>query len=888
MPKNHQSNKYCAIANLRNESDVEQFFLLPLLDDLGFGSDYLETKATIPSQNIGKGKKKKIYLPDYLGYLTKAKRKPVLVIDAKHPKENANDGVEDAQMYASVIRRAIDGPKPDQFCIGSNGHVTIVKHHDSNQEILRLKFHEFLDNNPHFIKFKSVLSRTALQAANEKQILKIEPWVPVESSIEEIKISFSKCHSRIWKRESLLPTAAFYEFTKLIFLKLREDERIHRLMDKGKAITLNDLHFHTFWIDNNSEVSPHPINSILFRQLNENLAEQVDKKKKKKIFDANEQINLKPSTTRAVVELLQDYDLHGIDEDLNGRMFEVFLSAAVRGKNLGAFFTPRNVVKLMVNMSRPSVERISGQPDRIDMVLDGCCGSGGFLIDAMAFMLEQIRTNASLLPYAKDLEEQLLAKHLYGIESNPDIVRIARINMFLHGDGGSRIYRADTLDKEFHEEEGEARQDRDEIIELKDVLVRQEIKFDVILTNPPFASAFSATDEHEKRILLQYTDLHSSDSEPATKTSAKSNVLFLARYYDLLRPGGRMAIVLDNSMLNSHNFAEYRKWLLEKFILRAVISLPKYSFIQAGAGGVTSILYVEKKTDDDQEQPPIFARTVHFTGISKSGKEIKENDLKDVLAEWKEFEKTGKLLLKGKVSIGNKKSDDLFLIFPNEITDRIDVAYHTPSYSRIVRRIDRLGESGSHTVKRITDFELADRINVREAGDEIFKYLDIGAIDAERCEIIFSEVQEGTLDSLPARARIKIKENDVIFPLSFDSLGKVAIVPKELDGQLASTGFVVIRNKSFDEAVLLWSIIRSEVMQKQFRHVASGYTQRGLSTQHLGEIRFPIPVLYNQVITDDIKEYLDDAENSRRNEIASLGKITELMKSSLDHVQDDS
>ena len=97
---------------------------------------------------------------------------------------------------------------------------------------------------------------------------------------------------------------------------------------------------------------------------------KLEKTGKKPIFDANEQIRLKPSTIRSVVGLLQDYDLFGIDEDLNGRMFEIFLSAAVRGKNLGAFFTPRNIVELMVNMTAPAVSRIGGQ-SHIETVLDG-------------------------------------------------------------------------------------------------------------------------------------------------------------------------------------------------------------------------------------------------------------------------------------------------------------------------------------------------------------------------------------------------------------------------------------------------------------------------------------------------------------------------------------
>ena len=115
------ANKYCALNTLKNESDVEQFFVLPLLADLGYGPDYLDTKATLQQVGIGKGKKKRLYYPDYLAYARRGKEKPVLVVDAKHPSESAEEGVQDAQLYTSVIRRRMTSPKPEQYCIGVNG-----------------------------------------------------------------------------------------------------------------------------------------------------------------------------------------------------------------------------------------------------------------------------------------------------------------------------------------------------------------------------------------------------------------------------------------------------------------------------------------------------------------------------------------------------------------------------------------------------------------------------------------------------------------------------------------------------------------------------------------------------------------------------------------------
>jgi hypothetical protein len=203
-------NKFCQFGALRTESDVEQFFLSPLFAELGYGPDYLETKATIKPHMIGKGRNRRRYFPDYIGHIRKAKDRPVLIGDAKHPDESADDGVDDSQLYASVIRRALLAPKPDQYCLGSNGRVTSVKHYDSNQELLRLGFEDFLDGNAKFEKLRALLSRQALANANARRASQSDPWIPVKASVEEIKAVFQKCHNRIWKRESLFPTAAFY------------------------------------------------------------------------------------------------------------------------------------------------------------------------------------------------------------------------------------------------------------------------------------------------------------------------------------------------------------------------------------------------------------------------------------------------------------------------------------------------------------------------------------------------------------------------------------------------------------------------------------------------------------------------------------------------------
>ena len=211
----------------------------------------------------------------------------------------------------------------------------------------------------------------------------------------------------------------------------------------------------------------------------------------------------------------------------------------------------------------------------------------------------------------------------------------------------------------------------------------------------------------------------------------------------------------------------------------------------------------------------------------------------------------------------------MFLIPPKDLSSRLDCAYHTPSFRAFLEEIEQRRAAGQHTIKHIVDFVQAPKLNrANTPADSVFRYVDIGAIDAERCEIIESEIQEGTVDELPDRARILVQTNDVIFPLSYDSLGKVAIIPPSLDGQLVSSGFIGIRCVDEDEALLLWSLLRSETMQKQFRHIASGYTQRGISKDSVSELQFPIP-LAQAMLIPKIRALRDKASSARDAELTA-------------------
>lgn len=316
---------------------------------------------------------------------------------------------------------------------------------------------------------------------------------------KEINGIFRACHNLIWKKEKKKPTEAFYEFSKLFFVKLYYDKQLNKVFKEKGKIEPKDVIFSVRWIEEQEVVEKNPVNTILFKNLRDELEKQIREDKKKRILKLNEQLRLEPSTIKEVVRLLENKNLFGIDEELYGRTFEQFLSATIRSKDLGQFFTPRAVVKFMTKMADIQIK-----DNHVDTILDAFCGSGGFLVEAMAQTFEKVDSMRSKLDIEKKkLKDDIVENHLWGIDADKEellpISKVARMNMYLHGDGGNRIYwLPDTLDKEIIIETDDEELKR-EANELKE-LIEKGMKFDVILTNPPFCIKYKKKDKSEKRI----------------------------------------------------------------------------------------------------------------------------------------------------------------------------------------------------------------------------------------------------------------------------------------------------------------------------------------------------------------------------------------------------
>jgi len=213
--------------------------------------------------------------------------------------------------------------------------------------------------------------------------------------------------------------------------------------------------------------------------------------------------------------------------------------------------------------------------------------------------------------------------------------------MFLHGDGSNRIFwLPDSLDKSIKIERGINKELKEDAEEFKRLTEKGEV-FDLILTNPPFSMRYESSKEDEREIIKDYEIAysHGKDNSKKIKSSLKSNVLSLERYHDLLKPHGRLITIIDESVLNSSSSKDYRNFIRKNFIIKAVISLPRNTFVNQEAGVKTSILFLMKKQKVDEQQQSIFMAISKNVGHTDSGKSCSDkNDLYNILEKFRKFE----------------------------------------------------------------------------------------------------------------------------------------------------------------------------------------------------------------------------------------------------------
>ena len=813
--------------DINSEAQVETRFLNKLFKDLGYPDEAIIPKERIPALLLSDGVKKMKKEVDFL--LTDRHGITRVIVEAKDPSKNIFDAWGQAASYALSINKDKPYDKRVQWLLISNGIMTVLYPHDSNTPILTLQLSDFASGMPPYVALRTQIKYERIMVASKRK-LEFKPLPP-----RELNKLFTTCHNLVWKAEKLAPHDAFFEFCKFIFIKIREDKK---RQNYGDDVEEYEMPLTLAWLKAQSKTSQHPVRDILFRDLCNELETKVQLGQKRRIFEKNETLELKAATCKSLIEKFESVDLSSIDEDLNGRMFEVFLNAAIRGKDLGQFFTPRSVVDFMTRISLRNIDL-----EKIPTILDGCCGTAGFLIEAMAYMTGLIRNDARYNQFDRDEKiKHICNECLFGIEANKRTSKIARINMYLHGDGGSHIFHGDGLDEtptpsaDMSDEEQAETKDQAKTI--------TDSSFDIILSNPPFSMNYQRNKNEDKRIIDQFTFT-------TGLSSVKSSVLFLTRYEKLLKTGGEMLIVLDDTILNGKTYEDLRKWILDKFIILGVHSLPFNTFLKAKANIKTSILHLRKKRNENDIQGTIFMSISNNIGHDNSLRDTpSRNNLIEVLIAYLEWQRTGNI--NATIKENKDTSENLegamqyWLVEPNNIKiERFDAFFYCPVLKRIYINLKEKETQGLLELKKGTDFSLVEKLSSKDKkilidNQTILKYIEIGDVTPYG---LITRYITGTYEELPTRGEYQVQTGDILLALNNSSRGTVVLVPEEFNNMICTSGFLVIRPKTTEEGILLWYCLRSEICRKQIYYLSQTASQPELKIESWNKyFRIPFPV----------------------------------------------
>jgi len=586
------------------EELVRQNFICKLVNEYGFSLDQMTQELKLTSSSRGTGSARAdIVIWASAQDKTDAKS-PVIIVECK--AQNITIKEEDyfqGQNYA--------------YFSGAKFFVTTNEKETKYFQVIHGIVPKRLGN-------EIIAMPKANDLKDEKKIEKLLNATKAFERDEFAKLLFA-CHNIIRNNDKYSPEMAFDEISKILFIKIWY-ERKH---EKGKIFSLDRFKELKKGYDEVASKDTKPFYQNLFDKVKSDYATQD-------LFDKNEVIKLRENSIESIIQKLEKYNLSDTSDDVKGIAFEEFLGKTFRGE-LGQFFTPRTVVDFMVEIL---------DPKEGETICDPCCGSGGFLIKAFEYIREQIekdiqaqkekikteyfdenfekagenekdiitqRVNSLLAKLNEELNPSNTKSRLYdlsfwsiyGTDANPRMARTAKMNMIMHGDGHGGVHHNDGL------------------LNINGIF---ENRFDVILTNPPFGARVAKdqkiTEEDkytDTEKIKYYTERYGDEYTQAMKQitnnvnkpilglfktgvfSGLTETLFMERCLNLLKPGGRLGIVLPEGVLNNAKAMQRIREFFEgkaKFLL--IVSIPQDVFVASGAIVKPSLVFLKRFTEQEE------------------------------------------------------------------------------------------------------------------------------------------------------------------------------------------------------------------------------------------------------------------------------------------------
>lgn len=693
----------------------------------------------------------------------------------------------------------------------------------------------------------------------------------------ELKRVFRRCHNAIY-RSGLDSEDVALDMVRIILAKYQDEQNDGDVCEfrctpeefasaEGRARVATRIH-------------------ILFKQVVTNYPD---------VFPDGENITIGDDNLAVVVNELQPFRFLADEDteqvyDVIGTAFEVYVASHLKGAR-GQYFTNRLVVNMVVEILAPT-ER--------DLIFDPACGSGGFLIACLRYVRAGILTTRPRSE-ARSRAIRSASQHLFGMDIAPKLVRVAKTNLILNGDGHGGVAHANTL--------------RDPANWPDSFALRPGGRFrpTVILTNPPFGASHELR-ERDPRVLQQFELGHaweSANGGPWLRPTAAvlssegvpPEILFLERCIDLLAPGGKLAIVIARGVLDNREALPARQYILRQTRLLGVINCHPNTFAPFN-GTKAGIIILEKKRASgiqlDEDYPVFMAvsqkvgqdsqgREIHKTGTNGDltlvdGHPVIDHDLGLIAEAWRAYSQASRIHYDQAWTVPLSR-----ILAEGEM--RFNPVRYAPEAEKALAQVLELGGSGEWVVERLGDFATVfngPRFKRPFAGDGVTDGL--GIVRMYTPKAFFEERGESAKYLNYSGAKpIQDRQREVLtlhrdWILIVDSgtagkmLGRVGMTTAVHEGAIGNNNLIRVVIEDPVRRDYVYQFLRSELGQTLLLRNVYGTNQDHIEPDDVKDIPIPLPAdetrllrVYEQVRqVTDLREQAASMDAAARAELGTL------------------
>lgn len=589
------------LKSLTGDEEIVRAFLIDrLVNKLDYKPENIEVEKEY-SVKAGHGK-----LTPRIDILVKDDNgNPFFFIEAKAPDKFEKDESEiEGQLFSLAHAEEKDFKTKVKYLVYYTGDLQDEGILDKAIIIDFEKYREYTDwENDGFISIGTEI--TAGYGEPKKQpLIKGDEKHDLRTKInrKDIEGLGTNLHNVLWGGGGTNDSEIFYSLVNIILAKIQDEYE----KEDGQ-----EYDFQIYQYGNNIEGAAKVydrINSLYKRALKEQL--NVSEQQK---IDDDKVVNINKFPLNKLIYTVQALESFSFLEgrssldgkDILGDFFESITRDGFK-QNKGQFFTPTPIVNFLLyalQLDKLAIDRLNNDRE-LPLIIDPSAGSGTYLVEAMKLITKEIKykqkdklkSSRQIRQRFEELftpdyaENKWAREYLYGSEINFDLGTASKVNMILHGDGSTNIFVKDGL-LPFRFYVKETSPNYLETANPEPLYNEKEVnaKFDVAISNPPFSVDLDTQTQREAKNAFVFGDKKNSEN------------LFIERYYQLLKEGGRLGVVLPESVFDTTENKYIRLFLFKYFNVKAIVSLPQITF-EPFTSTKTSILFAQKKTKKQVEK----------------------------------------------------------------------------------------------------------------------------------------------------------------------------------------------------------------------------------------------------------------------------------------------